>query len=124
MLTQTQNRPWPNSMLSMDAYRRGQDFVAQFDLPGADPSTVDVSMDNNVLTVRAQRPASLGEGDEAFVAERRHGNFTRQLFLGDSLDTDSISAAYDNGVLTITIPVAAKAQPRQIHIDNLVPVAA
>jgi HSP20 family protein len=124
MLTQTQYRTWPNSLLAMDAYRRGQDFVAQFDLPGADPSTVDVSVDKNVLTVRAQRPATRGEADETFVAERRHGNFTRQLFLGESLDTDSIQAAYDNGVLTITIPVAEKAKPRQIHIDNLVPAAA
>jgi HSP20 family protein len=118
--TEFPNRTWPNAVLAMDAYRRGQDFVAQFDLPGADPSTVDVSVEKNVLTVRAQRPATTtGEGDETFVSERRHGTFTRQLFLGDSLDTAHIQAAYDNGVLTITIPLAEQAQSRQIPIQNL-----
>jgi HSP20 family protein len=103
----------------MDAYRRGHEFVVQFDLPGADPSSIELSVEKNVLTVRAERTAAQGDVDEVIVTERRYGNFTRQLFLGESLDTDQIKASYDNGVLTVTIPVAEKAKPRQIQVDNV-----
>ncbi|MDQ1371075.1 MAG: hypothetical protein QOF20_3428 [Acidimicrobiaceae bacterium] len=118
-LTELQNRSLPTSMLAMDAYRRGHEFVVQFDLPGADPSSIELSVEKNVLTVRAERTAAQGEVDEVIVTERRYGNFTRQLFLGESLDTDQIKASYDNGVLTVTIPVAEKAKPRQIQVDNV-----
>jgi HSP20 family protein len=106
-------------MLAMDAYRRGHEFVVQFDLPGADPSSIELSVEKNVLTVRAERTAAQGDVDEVIVTERRYGNFTRQLFLGESLDTDQIKASYDNGVLTVTIPVAEKAKARQIQVDNV-----
>ncbi|MDQ1416923.1 MAG: hypothetical protein QOF81_2536 [Acidimicrobiaceae bacterium] len=118
-LTELQNRSLPTSMLAMDAYRRGHEFVVQFDLPGADPSSIELSVEKNVLTVRAERTAAQGDVDEVIVTERRYGNFTRQLFLGESLDTDQIKASYDNGVLTVTIPVAEKAKPRQIQVDNV-----
>jgi HSP20 family protein len=118
-LTELQNRGLPTAMLAMDAYRRGHEFVVQFDLPGADPSSVDLSVEKNVLTVRAERTAAKQEVDEVIVTERRYGSFTRQLFLGESLDTDQIKASYDNGVLTITIPVAERAKPRQIQVENV-----
>ncbi len=117
-LTELQNRSLPTSMLAMDAYRRGHEFVVQFDLPGADPSSIDLSVEKNVLTVRAERTAVKDGVDEVIVTERRYGNFTRQLFLGESLDTDAIKASYDNGVLTISIPVAEKAKPRKIPITS------
>ena len=109
----------PTSMLAMDAYRQGHDFVIQFDLPGADPGSIDLSVERNVLTVRAERPATRDNIDEVVVTERRYGSFTRQLFLGETLDTDQIKATYENGVLTVTIPVSEKAKPRQIEIDNV-----
>ncbi|HEX3425645.1 MAG TPA: Hsp20/alpha crystallin family protein [Acidimicrobiales bacterium] len=118
-LTELQNRNFPTSMLAMDAFRQGHEFVIQLDLPGADPSTIGLSVEKNVLTVRAERTAAKTEVDEVIVTERRYGSFSRQLFLGESLDTDQIRASYDNGVLTITIPVAEKAKPRQIQIDNV-----
>ena len=117
-LTELQNRSLPSSILAMDAYRRGHEFVVQFDLPGADPSSIDLSVEKNVLTVRAERTSAKEDIDEVIVTERRYGSFTRQLFLGESLDTDNIKAAYDNGVLTVTIPVAEKAKARQIHVAN------
>jgi HSP20 family protein len=117
-LSELQNRSLPTSMLAMDAYRRGHEFVIQLDLPGADSSSIDLSVEKNVLTVRAERTAVKSEVDEVVVTERRYGSFTRQLFLGESLDTDQIKASYDNGVLTVTIPVAEKAKARQIQVDN------
>lgn len=123
-LTELQNRTLPSSVLAMDAYRKGHDFLVQLDLPGADPASINLSVEKNVLTVRAERTAVPREEiDEVIVTERRYGSFSRQLFLGESLDTDNIRAAYDNGVLTVTIPVAEKAKPRQIQIDNVTPPA-
>lgn len=119
-LAELQGRSFPRSMLAMDAFRRDQEFVVQFDLPGADPRSIDLSVEKNVLTVKAERPATPSERDEVIVTERRCGSFTRQLFLGESLDTDHIKASYDNGVLTLAIPVAEKAKPHRIRVD-LVP---
>ena len=102
----------------MDAYRRGDEFVVHFDLPGVEPSSIDVSVDNNVLTVRAERRFEQEAGDEILVTERPQGGFTRQLMLGDQLDTDRISAGYDRGVLTLTIPVAERAKPRKVQITT------
>ncbi|MGH9123301.1 MAG: Hsp20/alpha crystallin family protein [Acidimicrobiales bacterium] len=124
-LTELQNRTLPSSVLAMDAYRKGHDFLVQLDLPGADPASINLSVEKNVLTVQAERTAVPREQiDEVIVTERRYGSFSRQLFLGESLDTENIRAAYDNGVLTVTIPVAEKAKPRQIQIDNVTPTAA
>ena len=87
-----------------------------FDLPGVDPGSIDVTVERNVLSVRAERRLPRQPGDEFVVAERPQGSFTRQLFLGETLDPDRLEAAYDQGVLTLTIPVAERAKPRRIEI--------
>lgn len=104
--------------LPMDAYRHGEAFVVKLDLPGIDPSSVEVSVEQNVLTVKAERTWIPAEGDEVLVAERPQGSFSRQLFLGENLDTEHVSASYDAGVLTITIPVHEAAKPRRIEVTT------
>ncbi|GAA0928139.1 Hsp20/alpha crystallin family protein [Kribbella koreensis] len=111
----TWSKPSP---MPMDAYRSGDEYVVVFDLPGVSADAIDLDVERNVLTVKAERrPAALAEGVEMQVAERPLGVFSRQLFLGDTLDTERIEAAYDNGVLTLRIPVAAQAKPRKISIS-------
>ena len=106
----------PTSM-PMDAYRSGDHFVVSFDLPGVDPDAIELDVERNVLTVKAERrPVATGEHVEMQVAERPLGVFSRQLFLGDTLDTEHIDASYDAGVLTLRIPVAERAKPRRITI--------
>jgi HSP20 family protein len=104
--------------MPMDAYRKGDSFLVQFDLPGVDPSSIELTVEQNVLTVSAERRAPAVEGVEPLIAERPQGRFTRQLFLGDTLDTDQIQADYGAGVLTLTIPVAEQAKPRRIEITS------
>ena len=111
--TQTANRP---SVMPMDAYRDGDHFTVHFDLPGVDAGSIDLTVEKNVLTVRAERSWLPNEKQEVVISERPQGTFTRQLFLGDSLDTERIEASYDNGVLTLTIPVAEAAKPRKIEL--------
>jgi HSP20 family protein len=109
-------RSW--SMLPMDAWREGDHFVARFDLPGVDPESIDVSVDRNVLTVKAERSWSPTEGDkEVSVQERFHGRFFRRLALRETLDAANIEARYDAGVLTLTIPVVEKALPRKVTVS-------
>ena len=100
----------------MDAYRRGDRFLVEIDVPGVDPSTIDLTVEKNVLTVTAQRTRSFGEGDEVLVAERPAGEFRRQLFLGEQLDTEAIGATCENGVLTLTLHVAEQAKPRKVEV--------
>ena len=108
------SRPTP---MPMDAYRAGDQFVVTFDLPGVDPAAIELDVERNVLTVKAERrPLELGEGVEVQVSERPLGVFSRQLFLGDTLDADRIEASYDSGVLTLSIPIAEQAKPRRIAI--------
>jgi len=102
--------------MPMDAYRRGDAFYVHFDLPGADPDSIDVTVEKNVLNVKAERHWEREEGDEIVVHERPEGSFSRQLFLGETLDADGIQAEYDQGVLSLTIPVAEQAKPRQVKI--------
>ena len=111
--------PWGNSrpVMPMDAYRRNGDFVVHFDLPGVDPASIDLTVEKNVLTVTAERRFARQEGDEITVSERPQGRFNRQLFLGESLDPDRIKANYDQGVLTLHIPVAERAKPRKVEIS-------
>ncbi|WP_424871928.1 Hsp20/alpha crystallin family protein [Streptomyces sp. SAI-229] len=104
--------------MPMDAYRAGDDFIVHFDLPGIDPETIDLDVERNVLNVRAERRSPAPEGAETVVAERPTGTFTRQLFLGDTLDTERIDASYESGVLTLRIPVAEQAKPRRIQITG------
>ena len=107
------------SALPMDAYRENSSFVVQMEIPGVDPDSIDLTVEQNVLTVHAERrPSYADDGVERVVAERAYGTFSRQLFLGDTLDSDKLSASYDAGVLTIRIPVAEQAKPRKISIDT------
>ncbi len=106
------------SVMPIDAYRAGDRFVVHFDLPGVDPQSVELTVEKNVLTVRAERSASCGDDVELVVAERPQGDFTRQLFLAETLDTERIEASYDAGVLTVTIPVAEAAKPRRVEIGK------
>ena len=117
--------PWGGSrpVMPMDAYRRNGDFVVHFDLPGIDPGTIDLTVEKNVLTVAAERRFAKQEGDEVTVSERPQGRFSRQLFLGESLDPDRIKANYDQGVLTLHIPIAERAKPRKVEISSGSPEA-
>ncbi len=105
------------AVMPMDAWRDGEQFVVEFDLPGVKTDSLDLDVERNVLTVRAERPG-LDQSREMVSAERPRGVFSRQLFLGDSLDVDKIDANYHDGVLRLTIPVAEKAKPRRIEISH------
>ncbi|BBX39723.1 Hsp20/alpha crystallin family protein [Mycobacterium simiae] len=103
--------------MPMDAWRQGEEFVVEFDLPGIDADSLDIDIERNVVTVRAERPA-LDPNREMLATERARGVFSRQLVLGENLDTDRIEASYTEGVLRLRIPVAEKAKPRKIAIDR------
>ena len=107
----------PNVM-PMDAYRDNSSFVVHLDLPGVDADSIDLTVEQNVLTVHAERKPPVGDSAERVVAERTYGVFSRQLFLGETLDTEHLTASYDAGVLTITIPVAEQAKPRKVAISS------
>ena len=111
----TATRP---TALPMDAYRENGSFVVQMEIPGADPDAIDLTVEQNVLTVHAERKPGYDTDVERVVAERAYGVFSRQLFLGDTLDADKLTASYDAGVLTIRIPVAEQAKPRKISISS------
>jgi HSP20 family protein len=106
------------AIMPMDAYRQDGQFVVHFDLPGVDPSTIDINVERNVLTVKAERKPAYGEDIELQANERSRGTFSRQLFLGDTLDTDRVEASYDAGVLTLHIPVVEKAKSRKIELTT------
>jgi HSP20 family protein len=103
--------------MPMDAYRDGDQFFCLFDLPGVDPSSIDLTVEKNVLTVRAERHWEPQEGQEVIVQERPQGVFTRQLFLGEGLDVEHVQATYDMGVLNLVIPVAEQAKPRRVQVS-------
>ncbi|HEY7137271.1 MAG TPA: HSP20 family small heat-shock protein [Acidimicrobiia bacterium] len=105
------------SVMPMDAWREGDSFVVEFDLPGINPDSIDLDVERNVVTVRAERPARNGQ-TEMLAAERPRGVFSRQLVLGDNLDTENIAANYAAGVLTLRIPVAEQAKPRKIAVTS------
>lgn len=104
--------------MPMDAWQEGEEFVVAFDLPGVDVDSVDIDVERNVLTVRAERKSPTGENTELIAAERPRGVFSRQLILGDALNADAVKAGYDAGVLTLRIPMAEKAKPRRIEIET------
>ena len=113
--------------MPMDLYKDGEKYVVEADLPGVDPSSVDIDVDGQLLTIRAERKASTErEGTQWITRERETGSYVRQLNLGQGIDTENITAAYDNGVLTVRIPVSPKSQPRKIQVatgqnqDNVV----
>jgi HSP20 family protein len=103
--------------MPMDLYRSGDHYVLHADLPGVDPGSVDVHVENGTLTIKAERSGRTEREVQWLSSERFTGTFMRQLALGDGLDTDAIAATYENGVLTVTIPVAEKAKPRRIEIN-------
>ena len=110
----TTSRP---AVMPMDAWREGDMFVLEFDLPGVRPETVDIDVERNVLTIRAERPSRNGDW-EMLASERPRGLFSRQLVLGDNLDLEQVDADYDAGVLRLQIPVAERAKPRRIEITT------
>ncbi|HEX2317834.1 MAG TPA: Hsp20/alpha crystallin family protein [Streptosporangiaceae bacterium] len=111
----TATRP---AAMPMDAYRKGDTFYIHLDLPGVSAESIDLTVEQNVLTVRAERQPIQIDGAEMIVAERPGGVFTRQVFLGDTLDTENIGADYSAGILTLTIPVHEQAKPRTIQITG------
>ena len=104
--------------MPMDAWRQGDNFYVCFDLPGINAGSIDLTVEQNVLTVRADRTPVKANGAEMIVAERPYGTFTRQVFLGETLDADHIGADYAAGVLTLTIPVHEAAKPRSIQVTS------
>lgn len=111
----TTNRP---AVMPMDAWREGERFVIEFDLPGISRESLDIDVERNVLTVRAERVARNGDW-ERLASERPTGVFSRQLVLGDNLDLDHIEASYDAGVLRLIVPVAERAKPRKVTVTGL-----
>ncbi len=113
---------WENavrpSAMPLDAYREGDYFIAEFDLPGVNPESIDITVEKNMLSVHAERPRveTAGKDVEIISSERLYGTFTRQLFLGETLDTDHIEAEYIDGVLKVRIPIAETSKPRKVHI--------
>jgi HSP20 family protein len=114
-LVGTTGRP---AVMHVDAERDGDAFYVYFDLPGVDPDSIDLTVERNVLQVKAHRQRQSKDGVETVISERPMGVFSRQLFLGETLDTDKLEASYDNGVLTLRIPVSDKAKPRKISIGS------
>jgi HSP20 family protein len=117
-LTQEQVNQRRVRQIPVDAYRRGNELVIHLDLPGIDPGSIELTVEKDVLSVRATRTWVPAENDQIQIAERAQGEFSRQLFLGESLDREQITATYENGVLTATIPVAEEAKPRRVEIAH------
>ncbi|MGB9112582.1 MAG: Hsp20/alpha crystallin family protein [Acidimicrobiales bacterium] len=109
----SERRAW---QIPVDAYRRDDEFKLLLDLPGTDPDSIEVTVDNDVLTVRGTRTWLRFDDDQIAITERPKGEFSRQLFLAESLDRNKITASYEDGVLTLTIPVIAQAKPRKVKI--------
>jgi HSP20 family protein len=105
------------AVMPMDAWREGEEFIVEFDLPGIDVDSLDIDIERNVVTVRAERPA-VDPNREMLSTERPRGVFSRQLVLGENLDTEKIEAAYREGVLRLRIPVAERAKPRKIAVGR------
>ncbi|QPZ38516.1 Hsp20/alpha crystallin family protein [Paramicrobacterium chengjingii] len=105
--------------MPMDLYRDGDTYVLNADLPGIDPGSVDIDVDGQLLTIRAERTVSSGDGVKWITRERGTASYVRQLSLGQGIDTEMISASYDNGVLSIMIPVSERAKPRKITVNSV-----
>jgi HSP20 family protein len=103
--------------LPVDVYRSGDEFMVEVDVPGMDPKSLDVTVERNMLSISGERPARHGDA-EVLLCERPHARFSRQLYLGENLETEGVEASYENGVLTITIPVSQKARPRKIEVTG------
>lgn len=104
--------------MPMDLYRDGDHYVLTADMPGVDPGSVDIDVDGQLLTIRAERTLTAGEGVKWITRERAAGSFLRQLSLGQGIDTERIGATYRNGVLSVTIPVSEQAKPRKVQVST------
>ncbi|MGZ4550205.1 MAG: Hsp20/alpha crystallin family protein [Blastococcus sp.] len=102
--------------MPMDVWQSEDGYHVTLDLPGVDPESVEITSERNVLTIRAERRPGYEENDRVLVAERPHGQYVRQLQVGDALDSGNVAATYHNGVLHLTIPISAAAQPRRIEV--------
>jgi len=111
----THNRP---AAMPIDAFRHGEEFIVQFDLPGVAPESIDLTVERNVLTVHAERHREVAEDAELLIGERPHGTFSRQLFLAETLDTERLAADYVDGVLVVRLPVKEQAKPRRVSVTT------
>jgi HSP20 family protein len=102
----------------MDAYRRGDDFFVHLDLPGVDPGSIDITVEGANLAITAERRFEQQEDDQILVSERPQGRFSRDLRVGTRIDSEAIEASYDDGVLTLRLPVAAEAKPRRVEVRS------
>jgi HSP20 family protein len=114
----TRGTPVHPTSLPLDAYRDGETFFLHFDVPGMEPGSLDLQVERNVLTISGQRKADAPDHCTWIAAERPSGSFSRQVFLGDALDTGRVAAHYDAGVLTVTIPIAEQSKPRRVEISG------
>lgn len=117
LTSQVFGTPARPAAMPIDAFRTGDTFVVEFDMPGVSADSIDLTVERNVLTVHAKRERHTAEAAELIVAERPFGTFSRQLFLGDTLDTEHITARYTDGVLRLEIPVAEQAKPRKVAVE-------
>jgi HSP20 family protein len=111
----TRSRP---AAMPIDAYRKGDSFLVEFDLPGVDANSIELTVERNVLTVHAERARADAGDVEMIISERPQGTFSRQLFLGETLDADKLEASYNAGVLKLRIPVAERAKPRRVAVSS------
>ncbi|WP_407666860.1 Hsp20/alpha crystallin family protein [Nakamurella alba] len=111
--------PGEPRFMPMDVYRQGDHYVLNADLPGLDPGSVRIDVDNGILTIQGQRTPAAAEQEQWVARERFTGSYLRKLFLGDGIDAEKISAGYRDGVLSLIMPIADRAKPRRIHIDAL-----
>lgn len=118
LTSQVFGTPARPAAMPIDAFRTGDTFVVEFDMPGVSTDSIDLTVERNVLTVHAKRERHNAEAAELIVAERPFGTFSRQLFLGETLDTEHITARYTDGVLRLEIPVAEQAKPRKVAIES------
>jgi len=106
-------------LMPVDLYRDGDQYILNADLPGIDPGSVDVDVDGQLLTIRAQRTAGSADGAKWLTQERPAGTYLRQFSIGEGVDTAGISASYDNGVLSVVVPVSERAKPRKIQVQSI-----
>jgi HSP20 family protein len=117
-LTSARGRTWSGSAMPVDGVRRENDVLLRFDVPGVDPASIEITVDRGVLAVSAKREEEHAEADRFFVRERPMGTVTRRVHLSDALNADGVEASYRNGVLEVTVPVAERAKPRKVEIQQ------
>ncbi|WP_212719478.1 Hsp20/alpha crystallin family protein [Blastococcus sp. CCUG 61487] len=104
--------------MPMEALRRGDEFIVHLDVPGVRPDDIDLTVERNVVSIRVRRVPARQEGDEVLIDERPHGEFARQLLLGENLNADRLTADVRDGVLTLTIPVSEASKPRRVALGS------